>query len=218
MDPSSDIINTVDRLYNFNSLASVGYGDTTLASIYHTAAESTLVPTAIGVLKAVSFLVCTLLLALIVIVFLKIRELNGPGKKPEDTIVVEDMPEEEDEVPAPQTSRPVSTSSSPGWLAARWGEISRHMESAKEAEWRFAIVEADKMVDDVLKRAGYPGGTLGERLTNMQPGQIETLDGLWFAHKVRNRIAHDMDYFLRYTEAKQVIRFFEATLREFKAI
>lgn len=215
MDISSDVINTVGQLYDVGSIASLGLGDTTLGSMYHAAASSTLIPTAGDILRVISFVVCLLFIAAIAIIQRKMRKL-GSTHPTSDEVVEEDLShsstgseEADDSIPAPAPG---------GWLAARWGEISRHMESPKEAEWRFAIVEADKMVDEVLKRAGYPGSTLGERLTNMQPGQLETLEGLWFAHKVRNRVAHDMDYFLRYTEAKQVIRFFEATLREFRAI
>lgn len=105
-----------------------------------------------------------------------------------------------------------------GAYAARWGEIMRHMDSAKEAEWKMAIIEADKLLDLILQRAGFPGGTIGERLMNAQSGQIQTLEGIWEAHKVRNRIAHDPNHFMRYTEAKRAIEFYAQTFREFEAI
>jgi hypothetical protein len=211
MDPSADIINTMGRLYDISSLASLGYGDTTFASIYQAAASSTFIPNVLDLLKIVSFIACIFLTIVIVTIMGKMRILNSAPKAGQEAIVIEEVTNapEPSSVPAPAPG---------GWLAARWGEITRHMESAKEAEWRFAIIEADKMVEEVLKRAGYPGNSLGERLMNMEPGQLETLDGLWYAHKIRNRIAHDMSYFLRYTEAKQVIGFFEATLREFRAV
>lgn len=216
MDPASDIINTMGSLYDFSSLASLGYGDVTLASIYQTAASSALVPTVIGLLKILSFLVCVGLFLFIISVQLKARALNSASRDAKEAVVIEEVADASS--PATPESQPVPQPAQGGWLTARWGEIMRHMESPKEMEWRFAIVEADKLVDEVLKRAGYPGGTLGERLMNLQPGQLETLDGLWYAHKVRNRVAHDMNYFLRYTEAKQVIGFFAATLRELRAI
>lgn len=105
-----------------------------------------------------------------------------------------------------------------GAYAARWGEIMRHMDSAKEVEWKMAIIEADKLLDLILQRAGFPGGTIGERLMNAQTGQIQALDGLWEAHKIRNRIAHDPNLFIRYTEAKRAIEFYAQTFREFEAI
>src|SRR3989344_2079440 len=47
---------------------------------------------------------------------------------------------------------------------ARWEEIKRHVSSFVEAEWKLAVIEADKFVDDVLKTAGFAGESMGERL------------------------------------------------------
>ena len=101
---------------------------------------------------------------------------------------------------------------------ARWEEVQRHITSTREAEWKFAVIEADKIVDDTLKNAGFPGETLGERLMNIQPGQLITLQNLWEAHKIRNRLVHDTNYFLRYSEAKRAVGLYERTLKELHAI
>ena len=69
-------------------------------------------------------------------------------------------------------------------------------------------------MNDALKRAGFAGETMGERLQNIQSGQIQNLDALWEAHKIRNRLAHDSDYFLRYAEAKRAVSQFEKILKE----
>ena len=103
-------------------------------------------------------------------------------------------------------------------LGSRWDEIQRHLSSTKEAEWKFAVIEADSLVDYILKSSGYPGDTMGERLKNIDKTQIVTLDGLWEAHKIRNRLAHDMNYFLRYGEAKRAVQLYEKTLKELQAL
>lgn len=100
---------------------------------------------------------------------------------------------------------------------ARWAEVQRHITSTREAEWKFAVIEADKVVDDILKNS-FPGETMGERLMNISSGQLETLNGLWEAHKIRNRLVHDTDYFLRYAEAKRAVILYERTLKELHAI
>ena len=103
-------------------------------------------------------------------------------------------------------------------LGSRWEEIQRHLNSVKEAEWKFAVIEADSLVDYILKSAGYPGDTMGDRLKNIDKSQIVTLDGLWEAHKIRNRLAHDLNYFLRYGEAKRAVQLYEKTLKELNAL
>jgi hypothetical protein len=106
----------------------------------------------------------------------------------------------------------------PGALQQRWSEIRGHLDSPRESEWKIAVLEADKLVDDSLARAGFSGGSFGDRLTNIAPGVLVSLDGLWWAHKIRNRLAHEMDYFLRYTEAKQAVAYYEQALNELQLI
>ncbi len=177
-------------------IASLSIGKYRLASTASYADR--FVPDIVPILRDLSIALCAVLVAILVWIAFKFRSLNIsshqaiPGAIPE---------------PA-----------SGGAFAARWGEIVRHMDSAKEAEWKFAIIEADKLVDLMLQRAGFPGDTLGERLMNIQEGQIQTLEGLWQAHKVRNRLAHDVGYFLRYSEAKNAIEHYADTLREFNAL
>lgn len=101
-----------------------------------------------------------------------------------------------------------------GALAARWQEITHHIESPKEGEWKFAVIEADKLIDDTLKNAGFPGETMGERLMAINSGQLQSLEGLWEAHKIRNRLAHDAHYFLRHAEARRAVELFGETFKE----
>lgn len=108
----------------------------------------------------------------------------------------------------------VPESTSGGASQSKWEEILRHMNSDREAEWKFAIIEADKLVDNSLKIAGYQGDTMGERLMNIDKDQFPNLDGLWEAHKIRNKLVHDVNYFLRYAEAKTAIQLYEKVLEE----
>lgn len=108
----------------------------------------------------------------------------------------------------------IPEAASGGAIQSKWQEIMRHMDSDREAEWKFAIIEADKLINDSLRLAGYPGDTMGERLMNIEKSQLLSLEGLWEAHKIRNKLAHDVNYFLRYSEARRAIQFYENTLRE----
>ncbi|HWA64541.1 MAG TPA: hypothetical protein VG866_01660 [Candidatus Paceibacterota bacterium] len=95
----------------------------------------------------------------------------------------------------------------------RWQEILNHLDSTNESEWKVAVIEADKLVDDILKNS-FAGETMGERLMNIDKTQLLSIDSLWEAHKVRNRLAHEVNYFLRHAEAVKAIRYFEAALHE----
>ena len=99
-------------------------------------------------------------------------------------------------------------------LNGRWKEIRRHLVSSNDTEWRFAVIEADKIVDQALKQSGYPGETMGERMMLIDPGELRSLDSLWSAHKLRNIIAHNLDYKVRFAEAHEAIENYEKALRE----
>ncbi len=101
---------------------------------------------------------------------------------------------------------------------ARWAEIKRHVNSFTEAEWKLAVIEADKFVDDALKTGGYPGETMGERLMLIEPGQFLNLQNLWDAHKLRNLLVHDPKYQLTHRQAILAVEAFEAVLRELGAL
>ncbi|MBI2676659.1 MAG: hypothetical protein HYX21_01730 [Candidatus Yanofskybacteria bacterium] len=97
---------------------------------------------------------------------------------------------------------------------ARWKEVLEHLQSLRDAEWKFAVIEADNIVEDILTQAGYPGETLGEKLKQINKNQLASIDSLWSAHKLRNLIVHDPDYQIRYNDAREAIRDYEKALRE----
>jgi hypothetical protein len=99
-------------------------------------------------------------------------------------------------------------------LAKQWGRIRERLEHISEAEWKIAVIEADNLVDDLLRRMGYSGASMGERLKSISPSQVQTLDALWAAHKVRNKIVHDPETRLLHKEARGAIGNFEMFLHE----
>lgn len=101
-----------------------------------------------------------------------------------------------------------------GKYGARWKEVREHLTSFREAEWKFAIIEADKIVETALEEAGFPGETIGERMTLISQDQLVSIQDLWEAHKLRNIIAHDPNYQVKYAEVRQAVEQYEKALRE----
>ncbi len=73
---------------------------------------------------------------------------------------------------------------------SRMEDILNHINSIHPNDWKLAIIEADIMLDLILKERGYAGQSLGERLRSISPSQLQSLDAAWQAHKVRNQVAH----------------------------
>ena len=101
----------------------------------------------------------------------------------------------------------------------KWERVIEHINSPNNSEWKLAIIEADIMLDDLLRAAGYHGDSLGDMLKAVEKSDFLTIDFAWEAHKVRNQIAHQgADFELTEREAKRIIALYEAVFKEFKTI
>lgn len=101
----------------------------------------------------------------------------------------------------------------------RFEVVEKHMTSDNPAEWRLAIIEADTLLEEMVKKMGYEGTTLGEMLKNIEPSDFTTLNDAWEAHKIRNQIAHQgSSFLLTKREAKRVVQLYEKVFREFDII
>ncbi|MEZ4104122.1 MAG: hypothetical protein R3B60_02430 [Candidatus Paceibacterota bacterium] len=99
--------------------------------------------------------------------------------------------------------------------SSRLLDIDKHIVSDNPNDWKLAIIEADVILDDVLKEAGYGGVSLGERLKSISSNQLRSLDDAWQAHKVRNQIAHGgADFILTKRLADDTIKQYKRVLTE----
>ena len=100
----------------------------------------------------------------------------------------------------------------------KWVEVDQMMKVGGPANYRQSIMEADKLVDMVL-RSKVPGDTMGERLKNARGlFHQHTYDRLWTAHKIRNKLAHEAEFEGLSSDAKMAVRNFEKALKELHVI
>lgn len=149
----------------------------------------------LDILKSVGFLVS--LIFAILIIWLALRSRESIADKLEEIKIGLNPPKPGE-----------------GKYDARWKEVQEHLTSFRDAEWKFAIIEADKIMEAALEEAGFSGETIGERMTLIDKDQLVVIDELWQAHKLRNIIAHDPHYQVKYAEARQAIEYYEKALRE----
>jgi hypothetical protein len=101
----------------------------------------------------------------------------------------------------------------------RWEKVLAHLSSPSPSDWKFAILEADIILDELLDATGYRGETVSDKLKRVEVGQFRSLEGAWEAHKVRNSIAHEgSDFVVTEREAKRVIDLYRDTFEEFHFI
>src|SRR3989338_8711891 len=99
-------------------------------------------------------------------------------------------------------------------VARDWNKIKARLDTGLEAEYKLAVLEADSMMDDVLKRMGFSGANLGERLDKLTVVSLPNLDEARLAHQARNNVVRDPDYRLSLDEAKKIIAIFEESLMD----
>lgn len=72
-----------------------------------------------------------------------------------------------------------------------WQDIQALMASSNPSDWNMAILRADAELDDFLRRLGYEGETIADRIKIVDPTKLKSVDRIWSAHRLRNTIAHD---------------------------
>ena len=107
--------------------------------------------------------------------------------------------------------RPELMNLTPEQVNARWNELAKMAEQGTMGA-KLAVIEADKLLDHVLKSMMMPGETLGERL-KMAAYKYPAIKQVWPAHKLRNQLVHDSAFELRLGDAKRALSDFRAALR-----
>ena len=79
-----------------------------------------------------------------------------------------------------------------------------------------AIIDADKLLDEALRKHHFKGKTMGERLVSAQR-VLSDNDAVWYAHKLRNRLVHEPNVKLRKKEAQTALAGFKLGLRDLGA-
>ncbi|MCA9329016.1 hypothetical protein KDA11_00040, partial [Candidatus Saccharibacteria bacterium] len=80
-----------------------------------------------------------------------------------------------------------------------------------------AIINADKLLDDALKKKRLKGKSMGERLVQAQK-ELSDNDGVWFAHNLAKKLLNDSYSKLKETEVKKSLVGFRQALRDLGAL
>ncbi|KKS38224.1 MAG: hypothetical protein A3G49_02180 [Candidatus Sungbacteria bacterium RIFCSPLOWO2_12_FULL_41_11] len=99
-------------------------------------------------------------------------------------------------------------------VSQKWQSVLDKAASPNPSDWKLAVIEADSITDDLLKRIGLQGETMGERLKQFDRSKLNSIDELWEAHKIRNLIAHDPNRPVSRQEIDKAIDGYEKSLDE----
>ncbi len=94
-----------------------------------------------------------------------------------------------------------------------WERIMGRLEKGSESDYKLSVIEADELLDSNLKKMGYTGKVIDDRLEQLK-GVISNLDELQDVHKVRNDIVHDPNYKLSRDKTKSLLVVYERAFHE----
>ncbi len=101
---------------------------------------------------------------------------------------------------------------------SRWLEIESSLRREEKTTHSLCILHADSLLDKALRERGVKGATMAERMKQMQ-GTWTNGNGIWAAHKLRNRIAHEPETVsLDYDRARQILGTYRQALKDVGAI
>jgi len=100
----------------------------------------------------------------------------------------------------------------------KWQEILKLLEGREESSWRQAVIEADKFFDEIMRRLGYSGENFGDRLKQVHATEVQNLDAIWNAHRVRNSLSHDLEFKLSQDDARRAVGAYEQAMKYWEVI
>ena len=103
----------------------------------------------------------------------------------------------------------------PAKFREQWIELQKF--SSSKDTWPLAVINADKLLDDALKKRRLKGKSMGERLVEAQR-QLSDNDAVWFAHNLAKKLLEDSVPRLKEAEVKKSLVGFRQALRDLGAL
>ncbi len=103
-------------------------------------------------------------------------------------------------------------------LTKKWLKIKARSVRGTEDEYKLAIIEADSLLDEILKKIGYEEEELSGKLNKIPAGVLPNIEEILQAHKIRNDIIYDPNYKLSLEETEKILAIFEKALTDLHAL
>lgn len=99
-----------------------------------------------------------------------------------------------------------------------WKQILERLKSPEQNSWKLAILEADHILDKILKMSGYIGTRLEEKLDLITEAQLSNVEDIRKAHKIRDKIATDPTFQIAKEEAEHLVSIYKKSFVELNLI
>jgi len=97
--------------------------------------------------------------------------------------------------------------------AKKWESILNHLREGTVSSGKIALVEANKMLDEVLGKVGFKGANLEEKIGMIKPGQIVGISEVTEAHELYKKIIENPAHEVEMGEIKKAVDDYEKVFR-----
>lgn len=96
-----------------------------------------------------------------------------------------------------------------------WKQIEKRMKIGNQTQLKLSILEADRILDEMLKLGGFLGRNTDERLENMTSSDLSNIEDIRRVRAMRNKILSDLSLTLTVEETQGALDICKRAFREF---
>ncbi len=85
-----------------------------------------------------------------------------------------------------------------------WSIVKESLEEGTISGYKIAVIEAGKILENLLRQKGYPGKTIHDRILNARD-YFHNLEGLLRAEKIRQNLVNNLEYQLTSIQVEDAI-------------
>lgn len=100
----------------------------------------------------------------------------------------------------------------------QWEALAARLEAGTQEEYKLALIEADTMLDEAMKRVGYAGESLSEKLAKLSPVILPNVKEALEIHQMRDTIVHDPNFVLTLDQARKAMAVYQKSFEDLDLI
>ncbi|RJQ13836.1 hypothetical protein C4553_02205 [Candidatus Parcubacteria bacterium] len=95
-----------------------------------------------------------------------------------------------------------------------WDEIEKLVQFKREADYKQAVVKADALLEDVIKRMGLPNLEVALNQNKLTENHLTNINDIKLAHNVKSKITSSPNFHLTQEEAKNWVEVYRTAFVE----
>jgi len=96
-----------------------------------------------------------------------------------------------------------------------WLQVVKRLETKSPLQIKTAVVDCEKIFDEVMKISGIKGKSMDERLEQLNSAEVKNLKDILEAHDIVKRFKDEPDFEVSYDQAKHILKIYKKTFQDF---